>query len=106
MATRPAGQQRGIHADIRVGQDAYRLNDQVGRNDRQIRWHAGMLRPEDLDPWTEPDIVPEDEIARIKETLRANPDAIADHEAAIMATLQDGVIANEHAVAEFERLRM
>jgi len=95
-----------IHADICAGKDAHRLDDKIGGDDRQACRQTCVLRAENLHSWTEPDIVLKDQVARIEKALRAYPDAIADRETAIMSPLENRLVTNEHAVAEFERLWM
>ncbi len=46
------------------------------------------------------------QIAGIEVALRADPDVVADHAASVESTLEVGLCADEHAVADLEGLQV
>ena len=64
-------------------------------DDRHVRRHAGVLRAEHLGARPPADVLLDHQIARVEVALRADPDVVADHAAAVEAALDDRLLADE-----------
>ena len=65
-----------------------------------------MNGSKDFCTWPPPHVLLDDQVARVEVALWTNPGVIADDAPAIEAALNVGLFADEHAVADTERLGM
>src|SRR5262245_9449803 len=106
LADRDSRQDHRVDADVGPRTDSHRPNGQIGLNDRDIRGNPGVHRAEHLGAGSPAHIFLNHEIARVEVTLRADPYLVGDDPAAVETPLQHGLITNEHARSDFERLGM
>src|SRR5882672_4734213 len=106
LADRNAREDDGVHADIRPWANAHRLDHDFGFDHRHVRRHAGVLRAEHFRAGTPADAFRDHQIARVEICLGTDPDAVANHAAAVEPPLNERQLTDEHAVANLERLRM
>src|SRR5688500_2968008 len=102
LANGHAGKHDRVDADIGPGTDPHRANRQVSLNNRYVGRHAGVRRAEDLRPGAPADGFFDHQIAGVEIALRPDPHVIADHAAAVEATLQHCLVSYEHIRPDLE----
>src|SRR5204863_4575299 len=106
LANMDAGKQHGVDADVGPRADARRLDFEIGLNDRDVVRQARVLRSQRTGARPPADVLLDDQVARIEVALRADPRVGADDAAAIRASLDERLLADEHAIADVERLEV
>ena len=109
MAPRPMVTPGRIVAFVPMSAHAPMRTGLISRSVCTMGTSAGTpvcAEPSTFAPGPQPDVVLEDEVARVHVGLRTDPDVIADDRRAVEAPLDVGLRADEHAVADLERLEV
>jgi hypothetical protein len=96
-------QQNRVDPDVGPAPDPHRGDLEIRLDHRKIDWQTGVQRTKDFCPRPPADVLAEFQIASIEVALRSDPGPVADSAAAVEAALNDGLLADQHTITDFER---